>query len=80
MIVNKDGQIELVKSFKIKPVDTTAAGDAFTGALAVALAEGPELSHAVRFANAAGARCCETFGAQPALPSRKEVEQLLGRQ
>lgn len=63
--------------FKVKVVDTTAAGDAFTAALAVGLAEGMELPRAVRFANAAGARACEKFGAQPALPTRMEVESLL---
>jgi ribokinase len=73
-----DNEIELVKGFPATVVDTTAAGDAFNGALAVALAEEMELSRAVRFANAAGAKTCEKFGAQPALPTRIEVEALLG--
>jgi len=72
-----DNEIEHVKGFKIKVVDSTAAGDAFNGALGVALAEGMELSRAVRFANAAGARACEKFGAQPAMPTRMEVESLM---
>ena len=50
---------------------------AFNGALAVGLAEGMEMGRAVRFANAAGAKTCETFGAQPALPTRMEVEGLM---
>jgi len=72
-----DNEIEHVRGYKVKVVDTTAAGDAFTAALAVGLAEGMEFPRAVRFANAAGARACEKFGAQPALPTRMEVESLL---
>jgi ribokinase len=70
-------EIEHVKGLKVAVVDTTAAGDAFNGALAVALAEGMEMGRAVRFANAAGAKACEKFGAQPALPTRMEVEGLM---
>jgi ribokinase len=72
-----DNEIQHVKGYKVNVVDTTAAGDAFNGALAVAMAEGMELGRAVRFANAAGARACEKFGAQPALPTRMEVEGLM---
>jgi ribokinase len=60
-------------------IDTTAAGDAFTGALAVAVSEGVPLPQAVRFANAAGALCCQGFGAQPSLPLRAAVDALLAR-
>lgn len=77
MVQDHQGLIQQIKGFKVQVVDTTAAGDAFTGALAVALAEGKPMSDAVRFANAAGARCCEGFGAQPSLPARAEVEKLL---
>jgi len=72
-----DNEIEHVKGHSVSVADTTAAGDAFNGALAVALAEGMEIGRATRFANAAGARACEKFGAQPALPTRLEVESLL---
>jgi len=72
-----DNEIQHIKGFKVSVADTTAAGDAFNGALAVGLAEGMDLSRAVRFANAAGAKTCETFGAQPALPTRMEVESLM---
>jgi ribokinase len=61
----------------VSVVDTTAAGDAFNGALAIGLSEGMELPRAVRFANAAGAKACEKFGAQPALPTRMEVESIM---
>lgn len=77
MIVARDGQIQTIAGFKVPVVDTTAAGDAFTGALAVAIAEGKDLVQAVRFANAAGALCCTGFGAQPSLPDRDSVDQLL---
>ena len=73
-----DNEVEHIKGYKVRVVDTTAAGDAFTAALAVGVAEGMELGRAVRFANAAGAKCCETFGAQPALPTRIEVEGVMG--
>jgi ribokinase len=69
---------QLVPGFKAKPVDTTAAGDTFNGALAVALAEGRPLLDAVRFANAAGAISVTRIGAQPSAPTRREIEKLLG--
>jgi ribokinase len=71
------GRAESFDPFKVKAVDTTAAGDAFTGALAVAHAEGLETSAALRFANAAGAICCQAIGAQAALPTRAAVEAML---
>ncbi len=71
-------QFEHVQAHRIKPVDTTAAGDAFTGALAVARARGETLIEAVRFANAAGAVACTKFGAQPSMPTAREVADLLG--
>lgn len=67
---------QFVPGFKVKPVDTTAAGDTFNGALAVALAEGMSLIDAVRFANAAGAISVTRMGAQPSAPKRKEIEKL----
>jgi ribokinase len=77
MLLSRDGTIRSIKPHKVKPVDSTAAGDAFTAALAVGHAEGIELSDAVKFANAAGAVACQSFGAQPALPSRQQVDALL---
>ncbi len=67
----------LVPGFRVPVVDTTAAGDAFAGALAVGLAEGMPLAQAVRFANAAGALACTKAGAISAMPTRAEVENLL---
>jgi ribokinase len=77
MLLSRDGTIRAIDAHKVKPVDSTAAGDAFTAALAVGRAEGIELSDAVKFANAAGAIACQSFGAQPALPSRQQVDALL---
>jgi len=68
---------QMVPGFKVKPVDTTAAGDVFNGALAVALAEGQELLQAVRFANAAGALSVTKLGAQPSAPKRAAIQKFL---
>ncbi len=67
----------LVPGFKVKAVDTTAAGDVFNGALAVALAEGRLLLDATRFANAAAALSVTKLGAQPSAPRRDDIEKLL---
>jgi ribokinase len=77
MLVARDGTIRTARAFKVRVVDTTAAGDAFTGALAIARAEGTDIPTMLRFANASGAICCQAFGAQPSLPSRDQVEKLL---
>jgi ribokinase len=63
-----------VAGASVRAVDTTAAGDAFTGALSYALAAGRPLSDAVRFASTAGALAVTRAGAQPSLPTRDEVE------
>ena len=68
---------EIVPAYKVIPVDTTAAGDAFNGALAVAVAEGRPLVEAARFANAAAALSTTRMGAQPSLPMRDEIERSL---
>jgi len=65
-----------VPGFKVQVVDTTAAGDAFNGALAVGLAEWMPLLEAVRFANAAGALACTKQGAQASMATRAEVDAL----
>jgi ribokinase len=67
-----------VPALTVSPVDTTAAGDAFNGALAVALTEGRELPAALRFANAAAALACTRRGAQASLPTRAEVDRAAG--
>jgi ribokinase len=64
---------------RVEAVDTTAAGDTFNGALAVALAEGRELPDAIAFANAAAALSVTRHGAQASLPTRDEVEAVQAR-
>jgi ribokinase len=75
--VATEGGTQLVSGFKVKAVDTTAAGDVFNGALAVALAEQRPLQQAVRFANAAAAIAVTRLGAQPSAPSRRQIERML---
>jgi len=64
-------------AFPVEAVDTTAAGDAFNGALGAALAGRDPLPDALRFASAAAAIACTRRGAQPSLPTRAEVRRLL---
>ena len=66
-----------VAGFPVEAVDTTAAGDAFVGALAARLAEGAKVGDAVRFACAAGAEAATRAGAQPSLPGRAAIERRL---
>ena len=68
-----------VPPYRVEVVDTVAAGDAFGGALAVALAEGTSLDEAVRYGAAAGALAVTKPGAQDAMPGREEVEALLSQ-
>jgi ribokinase len=64
----------------VAAVDTTAAGDAYIGALAVALAEGRELRASLGFAAAAAALAVTRLGAQPSLPSRAELDAFVAQQ
>ncbi len=66
-----------VDGFPVESVDTTAAGDSFAGALAIALAEGMPVTEAAVFANAAGALATTIAGAQPSLPRREAVDDFL---
>ncbi len=72
-----DGTLTVVPARNVSPVDTTAAGDAFNGALAVAIAEGMSLLPACQFANMAASLSVTRSGAQPSLATRAEVEELL---
>jgi len=73
---DREGRDETVPAFHVEVTDTTAAGDAFTGALAVAWGEGRDLVEAVRWANAAGAACVRRVGASNALPTRDEIDEV----
>ncbi len=75
--VHNDQISELIPSFEVKAIDTTAAGDAFCGALAAALARGEELRAAVRWGCAAGALATTKMGAEPSLPSDDEIKRLV---
>ena len=65
-------------AFPVRAIDTTAAGDGFNGALAVALLQSLSLDEAIRWGMAAGALAVQRSGAQPSLASRGEVEAFLG--
>ncbi|NNG17273.1 MAG: ribokinase [Gemmatimonadales bacterium] len=68
-----------VAGMAVEAIDTTAAGDAFNGALAAALGAGDSMREAVRFATVAGALATTQMGAQPSLPTREAVEILNAR-
>ncbi|KIR65433.1 MULTISPECIES: ribokinase [Micromonospora] len=74
--VERDAAPVHVPAVRVDVVDSTAAGDAFTAALAVAWGEGRDLRAAVHWAAAAGAACVRRLGASVALPSRAEIDQL----
>jgi ribokinase len=71
-LFNSDGG-QHIPTRKVTPVDTTAAGDVFNGALAVAIAEGNSLVQAVEFANRAAALSVTRMGAQSSAPYRSEL-------
>ena len=73
---SSQGDCGYIKGHAVDVVDTTAAGDAFSGGLAVALCEGKTLAESCRFANAAGALSVTREGAQTSMPSRNELARL----
>jgi ribokinase len=75
---NRDEEIWM-DAFRVKAVDTTAAGDAFMGALACGLAVQKSIGQALKMANAAGALATTRLGAQPSLPNRLELKRFLER-
>jgi ribokinase len=76
LLVTQDGT-ERFPAFAVTPVDTTAAGDAFNGALAYALAEGQGLHEAIPLANAVAAVAVTRRGAQPSMPDRAALDAFL---
>lgn len=66
-----------VQAFRVKAVDTTAAGDTFCGALTAQLTRTHDLLDAVKYATAAAALAVTKLGAQPSIPDRQAVEQFL---
>lgn len=68
-----------IPSVEVEAVDATGAGDAFSGALAAAIAEGKGFFEAVEFANAAAALSVTKIGTAPAMPTRDEIDRLVWR-
>ena len=71
------GEVRHFPAFAVTAVDSTAAGDAFNGALAAALLAGLPLEQAIVRANAAGALCVTKRGAQESLPTQQEIDALV---
>jgi len=78
MLFNKD-ICKMFAPMPVQPVDTTAAGDAFTAALTKWYVETGDIERAMVFANAAGALATTKMGAQPSLPYLEEVEEMVGK-
>jgi len=72
--IKSDNFTGLIPGIKVIPVDTTAAGDVFNGAIAVALSEGNDLNEAVVFANKAASISVTRMGAQASAPYRNEIQ------
>ena len=76
MLLNEDGE-KLIPAFDVSVVDTTAAGDSFCGVLAASLANGKSINLSMEIANAAGALAVTKLGAEPSLPQRDAIDDLL---
>jgi ribokinase len=76
LVIDGD-QIEHLPSYRVDVVDTTAAGDAFVGAFAVALSQGHSVLESAKRGNAAGAIAATRFGAQTSLPKHHDIETFL---
>jgi len=68
---------EFVPARKVTAADSTAAGDAFTGSLAVGLAQGQTVSEAALFANNVAAVSVTKMGAQPSMPTVEEIDRFI---
>lgn len=78
--LSDNGKGQRVPGFRVKAVDTIAAGDTFNGALVTALLEDKPMAEAIRFAHAAAAIAVTRKGAQPSVPWRHEIDDFLQRQ
>jgi ribokinase len=76
-LASRDVRGTLVPAFKLRAVDTTAAGDAFNGGFATGLMLGKSPAESARFATAVAGISVTRRGAQPSMPSMTEVERLL---
>lgn len=77
LYINKETSM-FKNAYKVEAIDTTAAGDSYTGALAVAIACGKDMEYAMDFASKVGALSVMKEGAQSSLPSLIEVENFRG--
>lgn len=75
-LLMSNGESHLIPAFPIKSIDSTAAGDAFAGSLAVRWLQSGDLQAAVSFANAAGALTASKQGAQASMPTQNEINTL----
>lgn len=78
--LSEKGVGQRVPGFRVKAIDTIAAGDTFNGALVTALLEDKSMAEAVRFAHAAAAIAVTRRGAQPSVPWRHEIDDFLQQQ
>ncbi len=78
MLATKDSK-EMIANNKVKAVDSTAAGDAFTGSLAYGLANGESLKEAAVYANAVAAISVTRLGAQSSMPTKEEVDAFIAK-
>ncbi len=74
LLVEAPGRGRHIPAYKVEAVDSTAAGDAFSGSLALGIAEGKSFVEAAQTASAVAALSVTRLGAQPSLPTKKEVE------
>lgn len=77
LYINKEKSM-FKKSYKVQAIDTTAAGDSYTGALAVSFSKGEDVESAMDFASIVGALCVTKECAQSSLPTLAEVEKFRG--
>ncbi|TVO35112.1 ribokinase [Vibrio algivorus] len=75
--LSENGKGKIIQGFKVKAIDTTAAGDTFNGAFVTALLEGMTTTQAIQFAHAAAALSVTRFGAQTSIPTRQETDKFL---
>ena len=72
-LIREEGVSYRIDAFKVEPIDTTAAGDTFNGALCVGLSEGMDLKQAAVMASKASSIAVTRMGAQSSIPYREEL-------
>jgi ribokinase len=72
--------VTAVRAYEVTAVDTVGAGDCYCGVLAASVAQGLEMTQAMRRASAAAAISTTRKGAQPSMPTRLEIEEFVSRQ